>query len=211
MHDTDKLDLKHELGRKAIHVTSLLIIFIFIYFGKPAVLYFLTFSLIIILSVEYFRIEWDFKVPFLDRFFREKERHVYGGEIFFIVGAFIAISAFSKEIAIAAILMTTFGDMAGSLVGKSIGRHKIPKMEKKTVEGSSAEFFVNIIIGYVIFIYFAAQPQYPHPEMIIIVMALTATIVETVTNKLDDNLIIPVFAGSAGEILLILFKFTGHS
>ena len=209
MQDTDKLDLKHEFGRKAIHVTSLLIIFIFIYFGKSAVLYFLTFSLIIILSVEYFRIEWDFKLPFLDRFFREKERHVYGGEIFFIVGAFIAISVFSEEIAIAAILMTTFGDMAGSLVGKSIGRYKIPKLEKKTVEGSSAEFFVNIIIGYVIFIYFARQPQYLHPEMIILSMALTATIVETVTNKLDDNLIIPVFAGSAGEILLILFKFTG--
>jgi len=31
---SDTLDIKHELGRKAIHLTSLVIIFVFLYFGK---------------------------------------------------------------------------------------------------------------------------------------------------------------------------------
>jgi len=203
---SDTLDLKHEIGRKAIHLTSLVIIFIYIYFGKSIVLSFMTIVLVIFLSVEYFRIEWGFKLPVLDRFLRAHEKHVFGGEIFFMIGAFIAISVFTKEIAITAILMTTFGDMAGALFGKTFGRRRIPKFKNKTIEGSLSEFFVNILLGCIVFIY-AAPQGYLHPEIIIMIMASTATIVETVVNKIDDNLLIPIFAGSAGELLLIFFEF----
>ena len=207
MHDPDKLDLKHELGRKAIHLTSIVIILVYVYYGKEIVLSFMAFVLSVFLIVEYFRIEWGFKLPVLDRFLRAHEKHVLGGEIFFMTGAFIAIAVFTKEIAIAAILMTTFGDMTGALFGKMFGKHKIPKLEKKTIEGSTAEFFVNLLIGYLVLIHFTQGLL--HPGIIIIIMALTATAVETAINKIDDNLIIPIFAGGAGEILVILFKFTG--
>ncbi len=208
-HDThDTLDLKHELGRKAIHLNSLLIVLIYIFFDKQTALYFLIVALILFLEVEYFRIEWGFKIPLLGRFFRAKEKHTLGGEVFFVIGSIIAISVFSREIAIAAILMTTFGDMAAALFGKAFGRTWIPGLKNRAVEGCAAEFFVNIIIGYIIFIYMAAE-GYSHPGIIIIIMALTATIVETLVNRIDDNLLIPVFAGFNGQLVLVLFELMG--
>ena len=215
---SDTLDIKHELGRKAIHLTSLVIIFVFLYFGKEIVLSFLAFALVIILTVEYFRIDWGFVVPLLYRFFRLREREVFGGEVFFIIGAFIAISVFSPLVALAAILMTTFGDMAAALFGKAFGRHRIPKIGSKTYEGSLAEFCVNILIGFLVLIYL---PQYLaqlpnittaaiiHPEIIILIMATTATFVETAIRKIDDNLLIPIFTGSAAEFFIILFRWLG--
>jgi dolichol kinase len=51
------------------------------------------------------------------------------------------------------------------------------------------------------------QSVVPHGDplwLIIVVMAITATIVEMVVHHLDDNLLIPIFAGFNGEIILLL-------
>jgi len=37
---------------------------------------------------------------------------------------------------------------------------------------------------------------------VILGMALVATIVETLVDELDDNLLIPIFSGFAGQIIL---------
>src|SRR4030066_51623 len=102
-------DLIQELKRKAIHLTSLIIVLTYYLFGNEAVLLLLTVYLIVILELEYFRIEWGQKIPIFHSLFRVKEADRLGGHVFFTIGSIIAISVFSKEIASAAILMTTFG------------------------------------------------------------------------------------------------------
>jgi len=130
-----------------------------------------------------------------------------GGDVFFLLGAILVLAIFDPKIAIAAILMTTFGDLAAALEGKKFGKHKFVK--NKSWEGTIAELIVNIAIGMIIFLYFDCQCNFYKASIwaIILVMSLTATIVETFVSKLDDNLLIPVFAGFNGQIVALLLDY----
>ena len=184
-----------EVGRKLIHLTSVFIVVFYHFLGRETTLFILTFFLIIFLIAEYIRIELGREIPVFWRFFREEERESLGGEVYFLLGSMIAIGVFPKLIAYSAILMTTFGDSAAALIGKSFGRMKIK--QKKTLEGCMAEFLVNLAIGMI----------FMKSLMIAIVMAGVATMVEALTTKLNDNLLIPVFSGFAGVLFL---KFVGY-
>jgi len=45
--------------------------------------------------------------------------------------------------------------------------------------------------------------------IILAAMATSATIIETIANKLDDNLLVPVFAGIIGEALIFFLPIIG--
>jgi len=186
-----EISLKRELQRKVVHATSLLIAVGYYILPKEAVLLLMTLFLILFLEIEFVRIDLKLKLPFFHKLYREKEEDRLSGNVFFLIGAIIAISVFSKEIAIAAILMTTFGDAAAAIFGKRFGRTWIPKLKNRAVEGCMAEFVVDLVIG---FIFLGSWP-------VILVMAGTATIGETVVEKIDDNLLIPLFAGFNAQII----------
>ena len=189
--ETEEISMKRELQRKVVHVTSLLIVAGYYILPKAAVLLIMTLFLILFLEIEFVRIDLKLKLPLFHRLYRKKEEDRLSGNVFFLLGAIIAISVFSKEIAIAAILMTTFGDAAAALFGKRFGRTWIPKLKNRAVEGCMAEFVVDLLIG---FVFLGSWP-------VILVMAGTATIVETVVEKIDDNLLIPLFAGFNAQII----------
>ena len=107
-----------EFLRKAVHLVSILIVLIYEFFGKEAVLWVLVSFLVIMLFLDYFRLEHNLKIPFFYTMYRENEANRFGGHIFFSLGAITAIALCSKEIAYAAVLMTTFGDMAGNISRK---------------------------------------------------------------------------------------------
>ena len=192
-------DLRHELARKMIHLTSILIVIIFLTFGKNIILQLLTIELIILLVIEFFRIEHNKTIPIVHRLFRHKETHTLGGHVFFVIGAIIAISVFNQNVAAAAILMTTFGDTAAAIIGKAFGKTWIKGLKNRAVEGCMAEFVTNCIIGYILL----------NSWYVILAMAATATIVETLVDKMDDNLVIPVFAGACGEVILFISNTFG--
>ena len=187
-------DLIHELKRKAIHLTSIAIVLCYYIFGQQAVLLLLTVYLIAILEIEYFRIEWGKKLPIVHDLFREKETDQLGGHVFFTMGCIIAISIFPEEIASAAILMTTFGDASAAIFGKAFGKTWIPGLTDRAVEGCAAEFIVDIVIGAI----------FLSNWLLIFVMAGTATVVETLANKMDDNLLIPLFSGFNGYLIFLM-------
>ncbi len=190
-------NLINELKRKMVHLTSIIIVLTYYYFGKQAVLSLLTVILIMILELEYFRIEWGKKLPLVHSLFRTKETDRLGGHVFFIIGSIIAISVFPKEIASAAVLMTTFGDASAAIFGKAFGRTWIPGLKNRAIEGCAAEFMADIIIGWIFL-----------PDWIaILVMAGTATVVETLTDKMDDNLLIPLFSGFNGQLVLFILGY----
>ena len=104
--------------------------------------------------------------------------------------------------------MTTFGDLSAALIGKKFGKHWIKCLKKRAWEGVIAELVANLIVGFVVLrttFWWTAGAGYGSPMWaVIIVMAVTATFVETIISKLDDNLLIPVFAGFNGQIALMI-------
>ena len=194
-------DLKKELKRKAIHLLAIFFIILFVLisssFGKTIALFVLVFLLIIFLELDYVRIDLRKKIPLISGLWRLKEKDRPGGQVFFLIGAIICLAVFDFRIALAAVLMTVFGDMAAALVGKRFGRTWLS--EKRALEGILAELFVNLAIAYFILNSFA----------VMIVMALTATVVESLVDKLDDNLMIPLFAGFNGQLALYILNFLG--
>jgi len=215
-------DFRKEVGRKLIHLLSISFLVIYIIsastFSHRVALLILGFLLIVLIEFEYLRVELGMKLPILSvlwRYKRAKERNKLGGEVYFLIGSILCLALFDLRVAAAAILMTTFGDLAAALIGKRFGRLWIPKLKNRAVEGVAAELVVDLIIGFFIIrtltdgsVWWLSsaipfgQPIWP----IIIGMALTATVVETLVSKLDDNLLIPFFSGFSGHIIFLLLS-----
>ena len=191
--------LKFEIKRKFIHIFSLLYIAIYLYSAKyydhKAGLLALVAVLIFFLILEYFRVIKRKKIPIFHIFWRESEKNRLGGQVYFVTGAIIAFAFFSKEIAITALLMTVFGDMAAAIFGIAFGKHWIKGLKDRAWEGVIAQFTVDLIIAILIL------GNIP----LSIIMALTATFVETTITKIDDNLSIPFFSGTIAQILKMFY------
>ncbi len=192
----------HEIGRKIIHITILFVLAAYFLIqdslvnagytailAKQVALLFLVALLIIFLILEYFRLELSWKMPFFSQFIRPKEQNKMYGVIYFLSATIISLAVFDYKIALAALLMTTFGDMIAALVGKKYGTTLIYR--NKTWAGFLAELGTNLVVGF-----FILDSIY-----VILGMALVATIVETLVDELDDNLLIPIFSGFAGQII----------
>ena len=190
----------HEIGRKIIHITILIVLVLFFAIknqaGHQAALMFLVTLLLIFLVLEYFRLELNFKLPFFHQFIRPKEQYRVYGVIFFLLSTIIAFAVFDTAIALAALLMTTFGDMAATIAGKKYGTTIL--FRNKTVIGIVAELATNLIVAIIISLTFAINIYIP------IIMAFTATITEALVDELDDNLVIPLASGFIGQVLLFL-------
>ena len=192
-------EIFHEISKKILHITILIALIIYFAIknqaGQQAALLFLVALLIIFLILEYFRLDLNFKIPFFHKFIRPKEEHrVYGG-IFFLSSAIIVLAAFDTPIALAALLMTTFGDMSAAIAGKKYGITIL--FRNKTVVGFVTELVTNLIVAVSISLLFSINIY------ILIVMAFAATITETMVDELDDNLIVPIVSGFIGQILLL--------
>lgn len=193
----------HEIGRKIIHITILIVLAAYFLIqdslraagysaalSKQVALLFLVALLLIFLVLEYFRLELGWRMPFFSQFIRPKEQNRMYGVIYFLSATVISLAVFDHKVALAALLMTTFGDMVAALVGKRYGTTLIYR--NKTWAGFLGELAINLIVGFIILdnIY------------VILGMAFVATIVETLVDELDDNLLIPLFSGFAGQVIL---------
>lgn len=197
--------LTKELLRKLVHLIQLPIIaaysFLHFYFSPQIGVLVLTGLLLLLLEIEYIRIDYQTRfgarlTEFFGKFIlRRHERKNFTGAIFFLISAIIAFSAFEYQIALLALLLTVFGDLAASLIGKALGTKKL--FRDKTYIGALSGLFVNLLVGLIIL---TSLPQ------VFIPMAVMGSLVETITQKLDDNLTVPLFAGFTGQIIV----FLGH-
>jgi dolichol kinase len=115
------------------------------------------------------------------------------GASYVLIGSFVSVVIFPKEIAILALLFTAIGDTAAALYGKKFGKFKI---WNKTLEGS----IVGLIACFIIASFF---PQIPN--IIKFSGAFAAMFIELLPIKIDDNLRIPLFSGIVMYSLSILF------
>lgn len=196
-----------ELLRKSVHLSELFIIagytlLHFTFSPRTGVLA-LTGFLLLLLAIEFIRV--DYKTPIShqinDTFFRllnlrKHERDNVTGAIFLIISTTIVFAAFDYPIALLALLYATVGDLAAAIMGMAFGTVKI--FRNKSYVGTLSGLTVNIIVGYLIL------PDYPE---IFLPMALAASTVEMLTQKLDDNLTVPLFSGFIGQLIVSLGGF----
>lgn len=193
-------DFVNEVGRKMIHLLILLVLVGYFAIeaqaGKQIALLTLVGLLAFFLVLEYLRLELNWKMPLFSAFIRPKEKNRVYSVIFFLSATIISLAVFDTAIALAALLMTAFGDMAAGIFGKRYGTTLIYK--NKTIIGLFAGLITNIIVAVIIA--FATSLNIYIP----LIMAFVATGVEILVDELDDNLLVPIFAGFVGQILKLL-------
>ena len=189
----------HELRKKSLHVAILLIIILYSILeksvSKQMALFVLVFILLFLLITEFIRLELNIEVPIIKQLIRAKEERKMHGAIYFLTATIICLAVFNFRIALAALLMTIFGDMFAALMGQRYGKTLV--FRNKTLSGCFVELVINLIIGFMVLMSYTNI-------YIILAMAFTATIVETFISELDDNLFVPLFAGFVGQLLFFL-------
>ena len=193
------LEILQEFGRKIIHLMILVVLVVFYAIrntiGQQAAFMFLIALLVFFLILEYLRLELNVKLPFFHQFIRPKEEYTVYGAVFFLSSTIIALAIFSTPVALSALLMTTFGDMSAAIAGKRYGTTLL--FRSKTLIGFVAELTINLAIAAIISLSFSINLYIP------VVMAFAATIIETLIDEMDDNLVVPILSGFIGQVLLL--------
>jgi len=203
---SDRLGLRAEVARKAIHLSSISIAVIYCHISRDLAL-----LLLVPLFTGFFLVDMlkNISEPVSAWYHRsfgamlrhhELERNHFhlNGATCITLSALLLVLFFPKVIAVAAFSMVALSDTVAALAGKAFGKHRFGH---KSLEGSAAFLLSSILIVAVV------------PNLHIkagIVMALSATITEAFEVriagfKIDDNLTIPIFSAGAGLLCYALF------
>jgi len=110
--------LRDEILRKAIHIgAGIAISVLYSMYQRNLLIALLLLSLFFVFSLEALRLKGILTVPLL----RDMEKKKIGAYAFFMMGAFMSILLFERQIAIASIVMLAIGD-AASGIAQSIKR-----------------------------------------------------------------------------------------
>lgn len=144
-----------------------------------------------------------FKIPIVNFFLKnfERQNSEFPGKAFimFLAGILLALELFPQNIAFASIIILTFADPISHFIGENFGKTKSFIDKKKNIEGHLAGFIISSV-----FAMFFVQP------CLAIAGALAAAVFESVIIeiqkiKLDDNLIIPLVAGTIMFLISLYF------
>jgi dolichol kinase len=183
--------VREEILRKLVHIGSGIAISVaYTIFQKNLLITVLLFSLFVVFSLEVLRLKGILSVPLL----RDMEKKKIGGHAFFMMGAFMSVLVFDKQIAIASVLMLAIGDaasgMAQSVKRGTLGIEKGYGTSIKPADEILVMFGFSFLVGYV------AVDSLP----VAACGAIGATIADGVILKtynfiMDDNLTIPLYSG----------------
>ena len=184
-------EIKRQLMHIAVGLVTVFLIYIEIL--SPLAI-FLMLVIGIITSSICKRTRLPFFSYFLDKFERDSVRTSFPGKgmIFFFIGVLLVVQLFENDIALAAIMVLTFGDSVSHLFGAKFGTVKtfFNKDGKKLLEGT----VVGAVAGF-----FGAVMFVPITEAFF--GSVAAMLVEVVKidfndSTLDDNMIVPLVAGT---------------
>ena len=182
-----------EISRKVIHIFNIIIPLFHIYILKDKIdmIIFLSAMVIFCFFIEIFRSQSSFISKFFEKYLIsmmrsfEKQGSLTGSTWVF-VGALITIILVPQPFSLLALFFLAFGDTLAALVGM---RFPFIKIGNKTLSGSFACFIMCLSVGLILD--FEISPE------IILIGAFTATIVELISIKINDNILIPVLSGCA--------------
>ena len=101
------------------------------------------------------------------------------------IGSTLTVAVFPKEIAVISLIYMSIGDTVAGLVGRNFGKIKF---YDKTIEGSLAGLIVCLLSGYLV--------QLSLPLVVVFSGAFAAMFIELLPISIDDNLSVPLFAGT---------------
>ena len=118
------------------------------------------------------------------------------GEIYFPIAVALVFTLARGDVAAycAPVAILAYADAAGALVGQRWGRHRYRAVESmKSLEGSAAVFGVTWVA---VMIVVGGWTRVPWPEMVLtgLIMAAFAALVEAVSWRGLDNLLVPIVA-----------------
>jgi dolichol kinase len=208
MEEIDRLELRYEVARKAIHISSLSIPLIYWFISRELALFILVplfagFFLVDLLKNFFTPIsEWYHQTfgAMLRTHELKPAKAQLNGATYIMMAALLLVLFFPKIIAVAAFSMVAVSDTLAAIIGKTFGKHRFGQ---KSVEGSVAFFLSALAVVAIV----------PGLNPIIgIIMAITGTLTEAFMVrirefKIDDNLSIPLVSASVGTLCTLLPLF----
>jgi dolichol kinase len=183
--------LDHEINRKLIHLSSLIYPILYLIIESRIKMSFAVGAILILLSIVDF---FKYKSAAFGKFFykklkftlRDREKTGVSGATFFMLGTFITILLFPKNIAILSLFILIICDSFASIVGIKFGKIKI--INTKTLEGSASFLLSAVIISYFGSIFFNISLT------ALLIASLAASLLEVFDKSLkcDDNVLIPI-------------------
>jgi dolichol kinase len=206
MEEIDRLELRYEVARKAIHLSSLSIPVIYCHISRELALLILVplftgFFLVDLLKNFVGPVsEWYHKT--FDAMLRtheiQRDRHHLNGATYITLSALVLVLFFPKVIVIAAFSMVAVSDTLAAIIGKAFGKHRFGQ---KSVEGSIAFFLSAMIIVTVV--------QGINPligfAMAAVATATEAFVVRIGRFRIDDNLTIPLVSAIVAILCYMVF------
>ncbi len=185
------MSLAKELERKSVHVAAMIIPLGVYYLPGRLVMILLLSACTTMLLIEFARLENKHAANVFARFFgsviREHESFSFTGSTFVLVGSLITYYLFEPPIAAAALSFLILGDAAAAIVGKTFGT---VRLFGKSMEG----FVANVGVSWLIGIAFV-------PPSLAAYGAVAGAIAEFLPIPLDDNLRIPLIAGTVMKLM----------
>jgi dolichol kinase len=189
--------MRQELFRKAIHLfTNSLIPLAYLFLNIPRIWMVILIGVasVVFVMIDFRRTRNGWLSKVFGKLFNGMLRsHELEGKLtgasYVLIGSFISVSIFPKEIAILALLFAAIGDTVAALYGRKFGKIRI---WNKTLEVS----IVGLIACFIITLFF---PQIPN--IIKFSGAFAAMFIELLPINIDDNLRIPLLSGFVMYIL----------
>ncbi|KAI8668776.1 hypothetical protein NCS57_00690300 [Fusarium keratoplasticum] len=145
---------KHEVPRKVLHVSiGFFVIWLYVTGTQTtSVTPWLMSALIPITTVDWLRHRYAsfnrFYVKVLGALMRESEYNGWNGVIFYLLGAWIVLYSFPKDVGIMSVLLLSWCDTAASTFGRLWGRYTPRIRRGKSLAGSIAAFLVGVGTSY---------------------------------------------------------------
>jgi len=189
---------QRELKRQSLHIFTGLVIVSLLYSDSIDVT---ILAILTVMALLFSIISLKFKVPLvnmsLEHMGREEEKKFPGkGFFYYLLGSTLAVALFEKNIAMASILVLAFGDSFSRFIGQFYGRIKHPFSDTKVVEGWAAGIAAATAASSFLVVWYAALIAS------IVAMTIEAIELKLLHHTMDDNLLIPIIAGTVMTIIL---------
>lgn len=186
-----------EIKREVFHIlVGVLIVLGVLFVPHAEIIGFIVFifgALISFLATQY-------NIPFITKclclFERDCNKKFPGkGVLFFFAGSLLVLQLFSRDIALASILILTFADPIAHFIGAGFGKIKSPVNKNKNIEGT----FAGIVVGMIFASFFVSILQ----AFLGSLFAMTLELIGIAMGgeNIDDNFIIPLVAGTIMHLI----------
>lgn len=188
------------LKRKILHLLlGILGLFLLIYNLISELQIFIILAVGVLISL----LSIKFKIPgisfFLDNFEEKQPGQLPARAVIFaVVGALLTLQLFPRDIALASLSILAFADPISHLVGRILGKTQHFLDSKKNIEGHIAGALISSLVAM-----FFVSPLLAFAGSLA-AMLFESMIIEIQKIKLDDNLIIPL---AAGTTMFLLVRF----